>query len=80
MKDSFNMIKCMARELLHIQMEMFMKENGLMIWLMDLGFSNNTIIVFTLDSGKMTYKMVKEWKSGHNKFDMRFLSQFILDL
>jgi len=80
MKDSFKMIECMERVQLLIQMETFMKVIGLMIWQMDSEFSNNTTIVYILDNGKTTYGMGKELKNGHNKQDMRFFSQFILDL
>ena len=54
----------MGRGNLFMLMVIFMKENGLMIKLMDMEYIHIVMGLNILDTGRMIYNMVKEKKIG----------------
>lgn len=61
-----------------MSMETSMKENGKMIWLMEMVY----ILILeernTKDNGKMTYKMDMERKNGPMEQNMKFLYYILI--
>jgi hypothetical protein len=64
MKECGEMENAVAKDVLLMLMEIFIKESGLMIWQMARGYSWTPLVLSIQGHGSMTYSMELERKAG----------------